>query len=330
MPAVEVELPMGDSFLSNQPDHMNSHRSFFQDNGPSRSPSTYSQGSRSRRSHGSLSFLPSTTYEQPTAASRRTMERAPVYISPFRSVRQMKEPFQLKLPTSPSFENNAGSHSGSKESKDLKEEPRGLQSPIGLPPLRSCRSDQNLVVDALETFGLLPSPSLSDSRVPTRLDFPLKRETEPFKRHSPVDVSPMIHSPAHQGTHKFEEPLPEPLKDMTSQAPPLNPTSTPLKQFTESNSPGSSGKSKKRTRAGTVSSAASWAPGNLSYCESWLQGVPLETPERKDEKSREVNRRKFQIVQQNEEAEQMSRPNHARKAANLRIDTQVANHSVVS
>lgn len=327
MPAVEVELPLGDSFLSNQPGHMNS-QPFFQDNGLPLSPSTYSQGSRSRRSHGSLSFLPSTTYEQPTAVSRRIMERAPVYISPFRSVRQMKEPFQLKLPSSPSFDNNSSNHSRSKESKDLKERPRELQSPIGLRPLRSCRSDQNLVAGALETFGLLPSPSLSDSRVPTRLDFPLKRETGSFERDSPVNTSPSI--PDEEPPHRFEDPLPKPSKASPSEDPLQNLTSTPPTHSTESKSPGSSGKSKKRTRAGTVSSAASWAPGNLSYCESWLQGVPLETPDRKDEKAREVNRRKFQIVQQNEEAEQMSRLNHVRKAANLRIDTQAANHSVVS
>jgi hypothetical protein len=52
-----------------------------------------------------------------------------------------------------------------------------------------------------------------------------------------------------------------------------------------------------RSRSGTVSSESSWAPSSLSYCETWLQGAPLESAG--DEASRSVvsNRRKFQIVQ---------------------------------
>ena len=50
-----------------------------------------------------------------------------------------------------------------------------------------------------------------------------------------------------------------------------------------------------RTRAGTTSSVASWVPDNFSYCQNWLQGV--ETVDVKGQKSKEVNRRKFQIVQ---------------------------------
>lgn len=50
-----------------------------------------------------------------------------------------------------------------------------------------------------------------------------------------------------------------------------------------------------RARAGTTSTQASWVPDNFSYCQSWLQGV--ETMDVKDEKSRELSRRKFQIVQ---------------------------------
>jgi hypothetical protein len=366
MPSVEVDLPMGDTFIPYRPGYMSQNQPFLQDSYPPYSPS--SVYSRTSRSYGSLSFLPSTVYrsesaDQSFASSRRATERAPVYISPFRSVRQMKEPFQLKLPSSPSCEpsNNPSS----------KEQPRTLQSPIGFRPLRSCRSDQHLVAGALESFGLLPSPSLSDSRIPSKPNvFPPKQETESddnkgaltkcsctppdrlcelcvvssyegqtaTRSTNPSEDTDMImgtpnvdgegsgESEEKQEEPAAEKPLPqEPLVDITEALSPEdpcpNPTSTPLTQFTESKStPGSSGKSKKRTRTGTVSSAASWAPGDLTYCESWLQGVSLETPERKDEKAREANRRKCQIVQQT---------NQSRKPVNLRIDTQAANHSVV-
>lgn len=82
-------------------------------------------------------------------------------------------------------------------------------------------------------------------------------------------------------------------------------------------SPGTSGDTKTRTRNDTFSSEASWVPANLSYCETWLQGVPLSTPDRLDGKTKEMNRRKCQIVQQ------------GRKPVNLRIDTQIANQQPV-
>jgi hypothetical protein len=52
-----------------------------------------------------------------------------------------------------------------------------------------------------------------------------------------------------------------------------------------------------RPRATTVSSEASWIPSNFSYCETWLQGVPLD-PLDKDDNPKEFNRRKFQIIEQ--------------------------------
>ncbi|KAL1963775.1 hypothetical protein VTN77DRAFT_7841 [Rasamsonia byssochlamydoides] len=361
MPSIEVDRPMGDSFLPYHPAHHNNQsQSCLQDNAPPFSPSSvYSQASRTSRSYGSLSFLPSTSYrsesaDQPFASSRRITERPPVYISPFRSVRQMREPFQLKLPSSPSFENHNSSASS-------KEQPRTLQSPIGLRPLRSCRSDQHLVGGALESFGLLPSPSLSDSRIQSKPDSsPPKREIQRDERQSatimcsctppdrlcelcvvssyegqmtagsmePPKDTDMTTEPANvvdeerqEVDEKPEEPVTNVMESIPPGNPVPNPTSTPLTQFTEfKSSPGSSGKSKKRTRTGTVSSSASWTPGDLSYCERWLQGVPLDTPERKDEKAREANRRKCQIVQQDK---------HSRKPVNLRIDTDVANHSVM-
>lgn len=348
---------MGDSFPAYHPGHYNQSQPCLQDNGPPFSPSSvYSRASRTSRSYGSLSFLPSTSYrsesaEQPIATSWRATERAPVYISPFRSVRQMKEPFQLKLPSSPSCENSYSFASS-------KEQPRMLQSPIGLRPQRSCRSDQHLVAGALESFGLMPSPSLLESRIQLKPDSsPPKREVEGDDEQSamtkcsctPSDrlcelcvvssyegqmpsgateqkETGMTTEPSNLvdeecwGVEKPEEPGTEVTENIPPEDPMPNPTSTPLTQFTEVKStPGSSGNTKKRTRTGTVSSAASWVPGDLSYCESWLQGVPLDTPERNDEKAVEANRRKCQIVQQT---------SHSRKP-NLRIDTEVANQSVV-
>ncbi|KAJ5965708.1 hypothetical protein N7481_012422 [Penicillium waksmanii] len=53
-----------------------------------------------------------------------------------------------------------------------------------------------------------------------------------------------------------------------------------------------------RPRTGTVSSEASWVPNNFSYCKTWLQGVPLESPNGiQNENPRVSNRRKFQIVE---------------------------------
>ncbi|KAJ5161250.1 hypothetical protein N7492_006642 [Penicillium capsulatum] len=52
-----------------------------------------------------------------------------------------------------------------------------------------------------------------------------------------------------------------------------------------------------RPRTATVSSEASWIPSNLSYCERWLQGVPLDPQRDKEENPKTSNRRKFQIVE---------------------------------
>ncbi|KAJ5119122.1 Glucose-methanol-choline oxidoreductase [Penicillium atrosanguineum] len=52
-----------------------------------------------------------------------------------------------------------------------------------------------------------------------------------------------------------------------------------------------------RPRTATDSSEASWVPTNFSYCQTWLQGVPFEAGEDKDQAPKEFNRRKFQIVE---------------------------------
>ncbi|KAJ5830509.1 uncharacterized protein N7525_008762 [Penicillium rubens] len=91
-----------------------------------------------------------------TSASRRTTDRGPACMSPFRSVRRMKEPFQLMLPTSPaSLEGPPPNF------------PEKTRRPSKAPAdhtLRTWRSDQNLTCGSLEAFGLLPSPPISESR----------------------------------------------------------------------------------------------------------------------------------------------------------------------
>lgn len=366
MPSVEVELPiMGHSFThphSYGHGTMHFNQTYIPDSVYPLSPSSiYSQPpSRPRRSHGSLSFLStgmsrSESHEHLPAPSRRTLEKAPVTVSPFRSVRQMKEPFQLKLPHSPSFENNLMSSSlSNREAKEDKSQPRSLQSPIGLPPLRTCRSDQNLVAGALETFGLLPSPTLSESRLTSKLntarrDFHFKDKPLPVPKclcymatqkceFCTTEVVRETTPPVDIVAGNFcQTEIPEEVPTQTlapsfSSQEMRNPTSTPqMQQLNEIKSPPtSSAKNHKRSRTTTVSSAASWVPENLTYCEDWLQRVPLETPERQDGRGREVNRRKFQIVQQNDDPFPISRPTHqTRKPADLSIDTDAANNPVV-
>lgn len=342
---------------------MHFNQTYIPDSVSPLSPSSiYSQPpSRPRRSHGSLSFLStgmtrSESHEQLPAPSRRTLERVPVTVSPFRSVRQMKEPFQLKLPHSPSFENNLviSNSISNREVKEDKPQPRSLQSPIGLPPLRSCRSDQNLVAGALETFGLLPSPTLSESRLTSKLntarrDFHFKEKPLPVPKclcnmatqkcefcltQSDSEETPVVDAVAgiFSQTEIPEEVPTQTLAPSFSSQEMRNPNSTPqMQQLNEIKSPPtSSAKNHKRSRTTTVSSAASWVPENLTYCEDWLQRVPLETPERQDGRGREVNRRKFQIVQQDDDPFPISRPSHQnRKPADLSIDTDAANNPVV-
>lgn len=60
--------------------------------------------------------------------------------------------------------------------------------------------------------------------------------------------------------------------------------------------PGSSPRPQ-RPRTGTVSSEASWVPSNFSYCERWLQGVPVDKVNDNTPTKEFTNRRKFQIVE---------------------------------
>ncbi|KAF7156399.1 hypothetical protein CNMCM5623_010069 [Aspergillus felis] len=256
-----------------------------------------------------------------TTQSRRPADRGPVCISPFRSVRRMKEPFQLRLPGSPSLENITAAARESKAARPMS----------GNRTLRTWRSDMNLMASSLETFGLLPSPPLSDfreSRPSTSSTyFSPKPDSEMEageRRMKHCGCIPEFNScDACDGargkvTKAEENATQEPtnvhaaysnlVKRCESDEGRYTPASTDSErtlspsEFSDIELP-EVGKASscvvpaQRSRTGTVSSeGSSWMPSNLSYFERWLQGVP-GTLDVKDERSKELNRRKCQIVQ---------------------------------
>lgn len=128
---------------------------------PRRWSPTYQPRRRSRQ-YPTLSFVPSPTFPRSevhdsstNSLCRRPASRGPPIISPFRSVRRMKEPFQLMLPSSPASCDSAPTFrpKSTRESKIP-----------GDRTLRTWRSDQNLGSASMSAFGLLPSPPISESR----------------------------------------------------------------------------------------------------------------------------------------------------------------------
>lgn len=273
----------------------------------------------------SLSFIRSTSpraeqSEYTVSQPRRSADRGMTSISPFRSVRKMKEPFQLRLPTSPSFENG---------SAPTRESPTTSRPPE-IRTLRAWRSDQNLTASTLESFGLLPSPPLSDTQrsqdSPASTYFSSKPgseiendreaddctchpQTASCQRCTPqtpaTDVSVQECSGEATNVHMAHSNLVKQCELGNMQ---FNPTTTDSRCMspratcsgTDSvgvrNFSGSSSRAE-RSRSGTVSSEGSWVPSSLSYCETWLQGAPMESAEKEAGKSKVSNRRKFQIVQ---------------------------------
>ncbi|OQD83346.1 hypothetical protein PENANT_c017G03029 [Penicillium antarcticum] len=75
------------------------------------------------------------------------------------------------------------------------------------------------------------------------------------------------------------------------------PITSPKSVYSEKNFPPGSSPRPQRPRTATVSSEASWVPSNFSYCERWLQNVPVDRVDDKDTPPRVVNRRKVQIVE---------------------------------
>ncbi|KAL3466754.1 hypothetical protein BJX64DRAFT_216249 [Aspergillus heterothallicus] len=261
-----------------------------------------------------LSFIP---FASPRCAEseytipqpRRIADRGAACISPFRSVSKMKEPFQLRLPTSPSFDNNACPPG----------EVRVTPRPPELRTLRAWRSDQNLMASSLETFGLLPSPPLSDSLTPQASpsstyfsskpgcevetfppatgrytpQTPATESSVPQRTEESTNVH-MAHSNLIRQCDLGDRQFTPATTDSGCMSPPA--TCSDTDSVGTRNFSGSSAATH-RSRSGTVSSEGSWVPSSLSYCETWLQGAPIDATGEGPGKST-VNRRKFQIVQQ--------------------------------
>ncbi|KAF7170775.1 hypothetical protein CNMCM6106_005370 [Aspergillus hiratsukae] len=227
----------------------------------------------------------------------------------------MKEPFQLRLPGSPSLENITAAARESKAARPMS----------GNQTLRTWRSDQNLA-SSLQTFGLLPSPPLSDSRESrpstSSTYFSPKPDSEmemKFCGCIPVFSSCDLCDGARAKVTKAEgKATQEPtnvhaaysnlVKRCESDEGRFTPASTDSErtlspsEFSDIELPEEEKASNcvntvHRRRTGTVSSeGSSWMASNLSYFERWLQGVP-GTLDVKDERAKELNRRKCQIVQ---------------------------------
>ncbi|KAL5337591.1 hypothetical protein BJX70DRAFT_233744 [Aspergillus crustosus] len=275
----------------------------------------------------SLSFIPWTSprseqCENTTSQPRRPAERGPTCISPFRSVCRMKEPFQLRLPSSPSFDNRPAAIP----------EPEVTTRPPEMRTLRAWQSDQYLIASSLETFGLLPSPPLSDiqisqaspastyssSKPGSECDNDLEAEKDCLclpkriscSRCAPqtpaTDVSVQDHQvdlinvhTAHSNFVGQSELSNGHFTPTTTASGSMSPPTTcsDVESVGRRNFSGSS-VGTQMSRSGTVSSESSWVPSSLSYCETWLQAAPIESAGDQAPRSCVSNRRKFQIVQQ--------------------------------
>lgn len=130
---------------------------------PRRWSPTYQPRRRSRQFPNSLSFMPRLETHDHSTSPSRPADRNPVCISPFRSVRRMKEPFQLMLPSSPASVSSPASTSCDGAPPFASKSKRESKPPASH-TLRTWRSDQSLTSASLAAFGLLPSPPISDSR----------------------------------------------------------------------------------------------------------------------------------------------------------------------
>ncbi|KAL4791784.1 hypothetical protein BDV19DRAFT_392711 [Aspergillus venezuelensis] len=276
-----------------------------------------------------LSFIRSTSprLEEPEytiSQPKRPADRSAACISHFRSVRKMKEPFQLRLPSSPSLE---ASQAATRDS-------RLTSRPSEIRTLRPWRSDQNLMLSSLETFGLLPSPPISDLQQsqpsPASTYFSSKSGSEighdeeaedctcipegaPCHRCTPqtpaTDVSVEDHQTEATSAHMAHSHFVRQCELGNEQFIPPAAISECLSPPTIGSIPDSMEKRNffgpsvetQRSRSGTVSSQGSWVPSSLSYCETWLQGAPIDSPGTEAGKSIVTNRRKYQIVQQSSE-----------------------------
>lgn len=335
---------------------------------PRRWSPTYQPRRRTSKHYpSSLSFFPAPTlpqaelHEHSMSLPRRPGDRGPSMISPFRSVRRMKEPFQLMLPSSPVSTSSPVSVScDGTTSFPTRPTAQSSKPPAGH-ALRTWRSDQNLTSASMAAFGLLPSPPISESRaastgpetsyfecknderpfetnpvesterIPelsntTEVDKQLNEtdhvnlshdtteevttteEQSPYQAYRPVDWQ--VKSPEKTRTdvtnvHEAHSNLIRQCKETLAASPTTKKSdaeelpllTSPASLHDSQASMPTTSPRPQRPRATTVSSEASWIPSNFSYCETWLQGVPLD-PQDKDEPPKEFNRRKFQIIEQ--------------------------------
>ncbi|KAJ5520128.1 hypothetical protein N7463_000581 [Penicillium fimorum] len=302
---------------------------------PRRWSPTYVPRRRSRQMP-SLSFVASPamprieSQDLSASISRRPTDRGPACMSPFRSVRRMKEPFQLMLPTSPaSLDGPAPIF------------PEKLSRPSKAPAdhtLRTWRSDQNLNCGSLEGFGLLPSPPITESRPasagPELSYFDAQSSDEsgpsgdrkaekdqsdtprPGRSTTPptLEIGERIQYTAYRPPDWNNQPRTDVMNVHEAHSEFVRQCESSNAQESEAHSPKKPGTPKsvkperllvpgssprpQRPRTGTVSSEASWVPSNFSYCERWLQGVPVDKVNDRNSSTKEFNnRRKFQIVE---------------------------------
>lgn len=333
---------------------------------PRRWSPTYQPRRRTSRQYPtSLSFVPAPTlpraefHDHSMPLPRRPVDRGTSCISPFRSVRRMKEPFQLMLPTSPVSASSPVSISCDDAPPFPTRHNARSSKPLAGQALRTWRSDQNLTTASMAAFGLLPSPPISESRPAStgpeasyfeckseekpaeqanmesteiisgvtnstesdkhesstdHVDLPqdstgqTTEEKSPYQAYRPSDWK--VKSPEKRRTdvtnvHEAHSNLIRQCEETLAASPttkkpdkekPTPVTSPASLHSTKASMPATSPR-QQRPRATTVSSEASWIPSNFSYCETWLQGVPLD-PLDKDDSPKEFNRRKFQIIEQ--------------------------------
>ncbi|OQE29872.1 hypothetical protein PENSTE_c002G09733 [Penicillium steckii] len=318
---------------------------------PRRWSPTYQPRRRSKQFPNSLSFVPApaiprSEHEVSPSLPRFSMDRGQVSVSPFRSVRRMKEPFQLKLQQSSPVSISSPVSAACDGAPPFAPKTTSYSRPPAGHSLRTWRSDQNLGSSSMSAFGLLPSPSMSESRPastgpdsyfcknensrgdvdngPYELEAQESSASQKSVQPGAVEQQP---EPAnarkpvyHAHRSRQKSPIDPRMGDVTgvqeahstfmrqcdnddlesttteSQQPPAPFTSPASELDNPVSVPDRS--PKQRPRTGTVSSEASWIPNNFSYCKTWLQGVPLDSPNGIQDKVPQVsNRRKFQIVE---------------------------------
>ncbi|KAG0154085.1 hypothetical protein PDIDSM_1465 [Penicillium digitatum] len=246
----------------------------------------------------------------------------------------MKEPFQLRLPTSPVSVDGPPPNFPEKQSQPLKA--------TGDHTLRTWRSHQHLGCGSLEAFGLLPSPPLSESRPAStgpeisyfdsqssdgscrstegndekseyrtkqpdisttittlefgeRIQYTAYRPPD-WKNQARTDVINVheAHSQFVRQCKSGNTQQPQPQSPKRFAPPQASPKPLEIEKGLASGiSP-----RPQRPRTGTVTSESSWVPSNFSYCERWLQGVPVDKINDQTPSTKEfTNRRKFQIVE---------------------------------